>query len=362
MLVKNNHMKNIYLQISKIVQPASGLVLATVTGSRGSTPQKPGSSALFGKSGLMSGTVGGGMVENKVSEYAGKCLISGESAFLQFKLDSDVSRKEEPICGGTISILVDANPLNHLKVFKEMETSLAEGVPGVLVTMVKMSKVPQVLINRYWFTGTTRPSLPDHFMKEIEQQVNIILSSSAKSDYREMEIVNPGEEQSSTFFLEPVFLLPRLIIAGAGHIGKALSHLGGMLDFEVTVIDDRHEYANIEKLPDADHIIVKDIGEAIKEIPKDTDTYIVIVTRGHSDDAKALKPCFDSGAGYTGMIGSRSKIAKMREEFIMNKWATEDQWLKIYAPIGLEIGSKTVEEIAVSIAAQLVLVRSGKNK
>jgi xanthine dehydrogenase accessory factor len=228
--------------------------------------------------------------------------------------------------------------------------------------MVKMLKIPQVLINRYWFTGTTKPSLPDHSMKKIEQEVNAILSSSAKSDYRQMELASPGEEASLTFFLEPIFPLPRLVIAGAGHIGKALSHLGRMLDFEVTVIDDRHEYANTDNLPDADHVIVKDIGEAMKEIPKETDTYIVIVTRGHNDDAKALKPCIGSGAGYTGMIGSRSKTVKMHEEFIANKWSTEDQWLKIFAPIGLEIGSKTVEEIAVSIAAQLVLVRSGKNK
>ncbi len=351
-------MKNIYLQLARMEHPGSGLVLATVTGTRGSTPQKPGSSALFGNNRLMSGTVGGGMVENKISEYAVKCSVSGESTFLQFTLDNDVSRKEEPICGGIISILVDANPLDHLQVFKEMEKSLADGIPGVLVTMLSIYKDPQVRINRYWFTGRSKPSLPDHFMNKIEEEVKAILSSSATSDYRQAELSVPGEGPSSTFFLEPVFPLPRLVIAGAGHIGKALSHIGRMLDFEVTVIDDRHEYANADNLPDADHIIVKDIGEAMQKIPKDTDTYIVIVTRGHNDDAKALKSCFGSGAAYTGMIGSRSKIAKMRDEFIRNSWATEEQWQKIFAPIGLEIGSKTVEEIAVSIAAQLVQARS----
>jgi xanthine dehydrogenase accessory factor len=156
--------------------------------------------------------------------------------------------------------------------------------------------------------------------------------------------------------------LPRLVIAGAGHIGRALSHLGRLLDFEVTVIDDRKEYANPVNLPDADHIIVKDIGEAMQEEKKDNNTYIAIVTRGHNHDADALRPCIGSPAAYIGMMGSKKKVAKMHEEFIKNKWATEEKWQKICTPIGLEIGSKTIEEIAVSIAAQLVLKRRLKDK
>jgi len=82
------------------------------------------------------------------------------------------------------------------------------------------------------------------------------------------------------------------------------------------------------------------------------------MTHGHAGDAEALRSCIRSNAAYIGMIGSRSKIAKMREEFLSKKWATETEWQKIYSPVGLDIGSKTVEEIAMSIAAQLVLVRS----
>jgi xanthine dehydrogenase accessory factor len=124
------------------------------------------------------------------------------------------------------------------------------------------------------------------------------------------------------------------------------------------VIDDRNEFANKGNLPDADHIIVRDIGEAMQEIEKNSNTYIVIVTRGHSNDAEALKPCLGSDARYIGMIGSRAKTAKLHNNFVRNNWATEEQWSRIFTPIGLEIGSKTVEEIAISIAAQLVLVRN----
>jgi xanthine dehydrogenase accessory factor len=162
------------------------------------------------------------------------------------------------------------------------------------------------------------------------------------------------------FFLEPLSPLPRLVIAGAGHIGRAVAHLGHLLDFEVTVIDDRAEFANRERLPEVDTIVLDDIGRAVAEFPSAPDTYFVIVTRGHRDDAGALRACIKLPAAYVGMIGSRRKISLMREEFIAREWATAREFDRVHAPIGLPIGSKTVEEIGVSIAAELVQVRSGR--
>jgi xanthine dehydrogenase accessory factor len=177
-----------------------------------------------------------------------------------------------------------------------------------------------------------------------------------------MELTIPEAEPSSLFFLEPVFPKPKLVIAGAGHIGRCLAHLGDMLDFEVTIIDDRPEYANSVNIPEARHIIVNDIGESLKRLKKNKDTYVVIVTRGHKDDAAALKPCIGSDVAYTGMIGSVNKIASMRYDFMKNGWATAEQWDTVYTPVGIDIRSRTVEEIAISIAAQLVLVRNNKVK
>ncbi len=350
-------MKNIYSRIAETSQQSQGLVLATVTGSRGSTPQKPGSSALFLNNSLIAGTVGGGIVEKKVQEYAGRCSATKESAYLRFSLDNEIPGKEGAICGGTISILVDADPLSSLPVFLELQQSLISACPGVLITKVIEWGDPHVMIKRYWATADSDLPLPDHFKERIIREVKTILSSHGSTGYREIDLPIPGEKQDAIFFLEPVFLLPRLVIAGAGHIGRALSHLGRLLDFEVTVIDDRAEYANAMNLPDADHLIVKDIGEAMQEIHKDNNTYIAIVTRGHDHDADALKPCIGSAAAYVGMMGSKTKVAKMHEEFIKNRWATEESWQKVCTPIGLEIGSKTIEEIAVSIAAQLVQFR-----
>jgi len=158
-------------------------------------------------------------------------------------------------------------------------------------------------------------------------------------------------------FLEPVFPPARLVIAGAGHIGRAVAHLGRLLDFDVTVIDDRREFANKKNLPDADRIICREISPALGETPLDGKAYVVIVTRGHQKDAEALRACINSGAGYIGMIGSRSKIALQRREFIARKWATAGAIDRVHAPIGLPIRSETVQEIAVSIAAELVLAR-----
>jgi xanthine dehydrogenase accessory factor len=355
-------MKNIYLKLLEMQQTGSQLVLATVTETIGSTPQKPGSSAVLENGILVSGTVGGGVVEKRVQECAKSCSESKRSSYLHLFLNNDISLKEEAICGGEIFVLIDANPIIHIPVFNEMQKSLNKREPGVLITMVTRYTEDQVLVNRYWMTGRSKPALPAGFMEKIEPQVKKIISSEDTSDFRQIELSLPGEEPASLFFLEPVFPMPRLIIAGAGHIGKALSHLGEMLDFDVTVIDDRNDYANKVNLPDAANIIVSDIGEAMNRIEKNSDTFIVIVTRGHNDDAGALKPCIGSEAAYVGMIGSKKKIARMHADFIEKKWASEEQWNRIFSPIGLDINSKTVEEIAVSIAAQLVKIRNSKNK
>jgi xanthine dehydrogenase accessory factor len=355
-------MKNIYLQLAEYDTAVNGLVLATVVAASGSTPQKPGSSALFLNGRLIAGTVGGGIVENKVSLYAASCIEARESALLRFDLDHDTDDPEEAVCGGVLSILVDSDPFRSRQVFRELSDSLRSARPGVLVTRVVPWNDSTVLISRCWATSECEPHVPGKDDERIAEEVKQMLSAGVRSGYRKLEMVIPGEELPAKVFLEPVFPPQRLIIAGAGHVGRAVSHHGRLLGFEVTVIDDRSEYANSRNLPDADNIIVRDIGEAMREIPKDSETYVVIVTRGHSHDADALKPCIGSDSAYVGMMGSRSKVAKMREEFIINGWATEEQWESICTPIGIEIGSQTVEEIAVSIAAQLVGKRGESKK
>lgn len=353
-------MKNIYLEIGDKENTYNSLVLATVTRTEGSTPQKPGSSALFSEKGLLCGTVGGGVVEGRVHNTAIEAITSKKSGHFTFNLNNDISNTGEAICGGQISVLIDANPADNNTVFRQIRKSLQERVPGVLITMVNDSEESAVQINRYWMSSSSVPDIRKEFFDRIKPVAEELIASGDSSDYREMKLSLPDNEPSSLFFLEPVFSPEHLIIAGAGHIGRALAHLGSFLGFEVSVIDDRSEYANSENIPDADHIIVKDIGSAMREMKKGDDTFVVIVTRGHKDDAEALKPCIGSGLAYTGMIGSRKKVAAMMDSFLEKGLATQEQWDLIHAPVGIDIRSQTVEEIAVSIAAQLIRVRNRK--
>ncbi len=339
-------MNNIHSRLPAEAEKKKPLCLATILETRGSAPQVQGTSALFGKDGLLAGTLGGGILEAKAIEKAKEALRRGASMICVFDLAEDMSSPEGAVCGGSARILIDADPGKHTEVFRSMQASLEKGLPGVLTTRVSMD----FSVERFWFEqGFPQGAPHTHGPAELEDKI--------KACQREDACRFEKQEDGTSLFLEPFRPLPRLIIAGAGHIGKALSHQANLLDFEVTVIDDRKEYANPENIPEADRLIVGDIGSSLQKIPITKDSYIVIVTRGHSNDAEALKVCITSEAAYIGMIGSRRKVRLMREEFLSRGWATPAQWERLHAPIGLEIHSKTVHEIAVSIAAQLIQVR-----
>ena len=352
-------MNNIYLRIIGQETGNKSLAIATVIETLGSTPRKHGSSALFGTNGLIAGTVGGGVLEGKVQQLAQKNILSGESGVYNFSLDNEIASKNDAICGGHVTLLIDGSPADHNAVFEQIKDSLKHRISGILVTIVSGKEGNNKSIRRNWVTEDNRHIIKDKYSSLPGEVIEKLLSAPIPDNFVFCELPLNSEGENSFAFLEPIFPCPRLIIAGAGHIGKALSHLGKFLDFEVTVIDDRKEFANKTNLPDAENIIVNDIGKAIEKLGNYTDSYIVIVTRGHDDDAKALRASINSGAHYIGMIGSKNKIAKMHRSFIENGWATEKQWSAIHSPIGIDIKSKTVEEIAVSIAAQLILIRNG---
>ena len=243
-----------------------------------------------------------------------------------------------------------------------MEKSITQRKGGHLITTVSREQENGRNINRYWVMEENRDTLPPGFDPTVKDALLNHFTGPAVSGFSELDL--PGSVQ--TFFemvlCETIKPFPQLVIAGAGHVGKALAHIGSLLDFEVTMIDDRPEFANQENIPDADHHIIEDIGKAMSELETGQDTYIVIVTRGHNHDAEALKPCIGSSAAYVGMIGSSHKVGIMKKRFMTEGWATAEQWSRIHTPIGLSIGSKSVQEIAISIAAQLVSVRHLNNR
>lgn len=150
----------------------------------------------------------------------------------------------------------------------------------------------------------------------------------------------------------------RLLIVGGGHIGKALSEIGAMCGFRITVVDDRPEYANSERFPEADAVIRGRFDEVLAEYPIDGSTYAVCVTRGHRHDEVGLRRIVGRGAAYVGMIGSRRRVSAVLQHLIdegMDRAAVES----VHTPIGLDIGAETPEEIAVSIMAEIIRERRG---
>jgi xanthine dehydrogenase accessory factor len=167
-------------------------------------------------------------------------------------------------------------------------------------------------------------------------------------------------EGGATLFLEPILPRPVLLIMGAGHVGGALTHYAARIGFEVAVVDDRASFANRERLPDADQVIVDSAVEVARHWPKTPETYVVLVTRGHRNDAVALREFIGTPCGYVGMIGSRRKVLTIYDEFLAEGIATPEQLAQIHAPIGLDIGALSVDEIALSIAAELIAVRRAR--
>jgi len=352
-------MKNIYRFILESCDKKPGLALTTIISSTGSAPQKEGASAVFSSAGLETGTVGGGILEETVKSASIKSITEKMPLIVSINLDNTTNDFESAICGGTVRVLIDPSVSKQRNFISSLKEISGRNVPFAVVTLIYPEKGEKVRTEKYVvakdFPCVNLPQKYKDFLV-CESEKLLTDKDSARLVLLEAEALPGGEKIMAA--IEPVFPQPRLIIAGAGHIGKALSHLGKFLDFEVTVIDDRPEFANPVNLPDADNIITDDIGNAIGTIRKDSNTYIVIVTRGHTKDAEALRACINSSAAYIGMIGSKTKVEKMRRDFLSKGWATEQQWAKIHSPIGVKINSKSVEEIAISIAAELIMMKN----
>lgn len=346
-------MKYSFPKLIEILAAGKGLALATIVETEGSTPQVPGASAIFSRAGLEAGTVGGGLLEARVESIAKEALRDGKARLVSFRLDADPSDMEGAICGGSARVLIDPGVGGERAVFKMALDGFRKRRPGYLVARIRLAEEDIVDVERVW--------LPEDafWNKDMDVLTYVSLESF------DLGLANWPclvKDEGRLTFIEPAMPLPRLIIAGAGHVGRAVARLGSLLDFSVTVIDDRPEFANAENVPEADEIIVGDIGETVRKIEDSPENYFVIVTRGHQKDGETLRAAIGRPAAYIGMIGSRRKIEIMHCEFLESGRATAEEWDKVHAPIGVEIGSKTVEEIAVSIAAELVLVRSKRKE
>jgi xanthine dehydrogenase accessory factor len=281
------------------------LAVCALVRTRGSTPQKAGAVMVVLDSGQTLGTIGGGCVEAEVKTRAMRQLNIGGSSLHTFNLDHDHGWDDGLVCGGQMIVAVQiVSGPGDAEEYRRVRDRLRDGEPCNL----------------------------------------------------EISVVD--ERNQPAVFSLPMLPSPRLIIAGAGHVGAALAAMAHLMDFSVIVVDDRADYASAERFPDA----VCRVGSVETELAKlriDGQTYVVIVTRGHRRDALALAAVVRSSAAYIGLIGSKRKIITIFQQLLAEQVSTEDL-SRAHAPIGLDIGAVTPAEIAVSIAAELVAVRRAK--
>lgn len=160
-------------------------------------------------------------------------------------------------------------------------------------------------------------------------------------------------------YIEPLLPSPKLYIFGAGHVGSIVAKMASFMDFDITVIDDREEFANPELFPDTVNVLADDFLDTIEQqLYFDKSTYVVIVTRGHEYDYEVLKACIPKETAYLGMMGSEQKVEKVFEK-LREEGTSDNDILRVYSPIGLKINSETPAEIAVSILGQIIASRRG---
>ncbi len=157
-------------------------------------------------------------------------------------------------------------------------------------------------------------------------------------------------------FVEPVLPVPRAYIFGAGHISKSLSKVAGLAGFDTVVVDNRESFANRERFPEAAAVHAAEYEEIFPQLPINENSYVIIVTRGHRDDMRVLKLAIATAARYVAMIGSKRKVLNVVKE-LEKEGLPRAALERIFAPMGLDIGAITPEEIAIAVAAEMIAVR-----
>ncbi|MCS7222756.1 MAG: XdhC/CoxI family protein [Anaerolineae bacterium] len=164
-------------------------------------------------------------------------------------------------------------------------------------------------------------------------------------------------------FVEVQHRRPHLIIVGAGHVAQPLARIGGLCDFYVTVLDDRPQFARLDRFPTADQVLAAPLQETMRRWAQegrlDQDTYIVLVTRGHQHDVDCLLEILDQPVAYIGMIGSQRRVRAVFQLLSEERGIPTEKFDRVHAPIGLDIGARTPAEIAVSIMAEIIRVFRG---
>jgi len=310
--------------------------LATIVKKVGAAPRDEGASMFITAQGNIFGTIGGGSVEAEARLEAIKVIETGLYRMLHFRMDGKSATEQGMICGGNVSIFIEPVNERQKEVYCAVSNAIKMDTKGLVITRYSESGL---LKSFFPATGTVVGDL-------LDEETKATISAAG-----ERLLASDG------LIIAPILARSRLYIFGAGYVSQHISRIASMVSFDVTVIDDREDYSNSNRFPEARETIVGDFSSVFDLLPFSGSEYIVIVTRGHKHDALVLEQVLKRPTRYAGMIGSRRKTV-MIFDHLRNKGIDDVLFARVFAPIGLDIGAETPEEIAVSIVAELIQKRN----
>jgi xanthine dehydrogenase accessory factor len=333
--------RGIYHEIARLQQIGQRAALATPVRLSGSAPCSSQSRLLIRQDGSILGTIGGGPLEAEVLRHAPNVIESDRPLLLEFDLDSPEAGL---ICGGACTVLIEpVQPGRATEVYAAAAQSEADGSSITIITALpdqscfhKVALLPDGAL-----VGSTGNATTDAALRDLAEQAG-----------NEPRLI----DDPFRICIQPLCCSPCVYIFGAGHIAIPVAQLARLVGFRTTVIDDRPDFADVRRFPKADQVLVATIDEAFGRLPIGEGAYIVSITRGHELDEEVVAHALRTPAEYIGMIGSTRKVAAIRQR-LSHRGFAESDIARLHAPIGIDIGAQTVEEIALSIAAELVAVR-----
>ena len=350
-------MRDVFEEAVNQLDRGGPVVVATVVRTKGSTPQKPGAKLLVREDGSGVGTLGGGCVEGDIW-FAAKELMrrGGPAQHREYLLNEDLAAEDGLVCGGTMYFLIDPvyRPGELLPYAREIDAAYRGERAVALATLIRPADGGEAA------TGAKL------FIREDGSSQGTLGTAAVDGDAVKMarELMVHGRNRYVTtpegaeYFVEAYTTPPQLVICGGGHVSKAIAPLAKPLGFRLFITDDREEFANAERFPEADIVVPLKPEDALPQLPINPNTFIVIATRGHRSDNVALAAAARSNAKYVGLMGSLRKTILIYEDLIRDGVPME-RIREIRAPIGLDIHARTPEEIAVSIMAEVVMFRLG---
>ena len=338
--------REIFRKAVSALEVGTNVGLVTVVATVGSTPGKVGYKMLVTRCvGDTVGTIGGGFVEARIIVMIRNMLTAGVTGRV-VRIDlGNTPRQEEGICGGSVEMLVETLDAGSLPLFRALSVAAEHDEEGLLVSVTSGDMLPQ---KAYVANG-------GELVASIGGRLTPALVAAM------LETVKGGDSMQVSCgaieaFVERLSVPPRVVIFGAGHLACHLCMYAKSLGFRVTIYDDRSDYANRQRFADADEVIVGDFANALDTACVDADSYVVVVTRGHAWDEMVLEQVVRANVRYIGMIGSRRKTATILAN-LRYRGIPDHLLNRVYSPIGLAIGAITPEEIALSIASELVKIR-----